>query len=495
MKAALPFFPRLRTVSAVSLAAVTLGLAGCANFAGIHSDKQIGATDKYQTQRSLPDQGGQWPGTDWAQRFGDPQLVALIGEALANNPDLASAAARLKGAQAQTESAAAALLPNVGFQGSVAREKFTENTIYPTGYGGNWFTQGDLTASLSWDLDLWGKNRAARAQATSNERAAEAEDQEVRLALSTAVARSYNQLAQQYALRDVLERQINQREGLGKLTGDRVRAGLDTQVEQKQADSNTADLGTQLAQLDGQILLTRHQLGVLLGKGPDRGLDITRPRLANIATPPLPDNLPLALLARRPDIVSARWAVEAQLKGVDAAKARFYPDVNLSAAFGFSTLGLGKLIDPTSQSVQYGPVITLPIFDGGRLRANLKGQYAAYESAVANYDATLNQALGDIADRLASIRSADRQMQSQRVAQDAAQRAYDLAVERYKAGLAPQLTVLVAQTSLLQQETARVNIDSARRDQQIGLIKSLGGGFDAQAAGLVVGQAEATRAD
>lgn len=498
MKAASPFLPHLRArsaISALSLAAVTLGFAGCANFAGIHSDKQITTPEHYQTQRSLPSEGGQWPGTDWAQRFGDPQLVSLIDEALAGNPDLAMAAARLKAAQAQTEGAAAALLPSVNFNGDVYRQKFTENTIYPPGYGGAWFTQGDLNASLSWELDLWGKNRSARAQATSAERAEEAEDQEVRLALSTAVARSYNQLAQQYALHDVLDRISKQRQNLGKLTADRVRAGLDTQVEQKQADSNSADIQTQIAQLDGQILLTRHQLGVLLGKGPDRGLEIAPPKLAQLATPALPDNLPLALLGRRPDIVSARWSVESQLQGVDVAKARFYPDVNLNAAFGFSTFGLGKLIDPSSQNIQAGPVITLPIFDGGRLRANLKGQYAAYESAVANYDSTLNKALGDIADRMSSIRSADKQMVSQRVAQEAAQRAYDLAIDRYKAGLTPQLTVLTAESSLLAQEQARVNIDSARRDQQIGLIKALGGGFDAQSAGLVVGQERTAKTD
>ena len=498
MKVASPFLPHLRArsiISAVCLAAMTLGFAGCANFAGIHSDKQISTPDQYQTQRSLPAEGGQWPGTDWAKRFGDPQLVSLIDEALAGNPDLAMAVARLKGAQAQTEGAAAALLPAVNASGSIYREKFTENTIYPPGYGGTWFTQGDLTASLSWELDLWGKNRSARAQATSAERAEEAEDQEVRLALATAVARSYNQLAQQYAQHDVLDRIGKQRQRLGQLTSDRVRAGLDTQVEQKQAESNTADIQTQIAQLDGQILLTRHQLGVLLGKGPDRGLAIARPTLAQLATPALPDNLPLTLLGRRPDIVSARWGVEAQLKGIDVAKARFYPDVNLNAAFGFSTFGLGKLIDPTSQNIQYGPVISLPIFDGGRLRANLKGQYAAYESAVANYDSTLNKALGDIADRMSSIRSADKQMVSQRVAQDAAQRAYDLAIDRYKAGLTPQLTVLAAESSLLAQEQARVNIESARRDQQIGLIKALGGGFDAKAAGLVVGQERPAKAE
>lgn len=482
MKAGYPNLPRLRILSAVCLAVAALGLAGCANYMGIHSDQKISTPDAYATQRSLPNEGGQWPSTDWAARFGDPQLTQLIQEALANNPNLQAAQARLAAARAQAEGAGAALMPTIGLSGNIDREKFTQRTIYPPGFGGVWFTQGDAMAKLGYELDLWGKNRSARAQALSREKAEEAEDQEARLTIATSVARTYNQLAQQYALRAVIEQQIRQREELGKLTDQRVHSGLDTQVEQKLSEGNTADAHTQLAQIDGQILLTRHQLGTLLGKGPDRGLDIARPRLVSAPTPLTPDNLPLNLLGRRPDIVAARWRVEAALKGVDVAKARFFPDINLMAAIGFSSFGLGRLFDAASQNIQYGPAISLPIFDGGRLRANLKGQDAAYEGAVASYNQTLNNALTDIADRLTSIHSTDQQIVSQRIAYDATRRAYDLAQARYKAGLSNQLTMLTAQSALLAQQQLRVNLEAGRRDQQMALIKALGGGFNASAA-------------
>lgn len=491
MKVAYQYVPRLRALSAVCMAAAVLGLAGCANYMGIHSDKTIAKPDAYATQRSLPNEGGQWPSTDWAAQFGDPQLTRLINEALKNNPNLQVAQARLAAARAQTEGAGAALLPSLDLSGDIYRQKFTQNTIYPAGYGGVWFTQGDAMASLKYELDLWGKNRSARAQALSQEKAEEAEDQEARLTIATSVARAYNQLAEQYALRDVIEQQIAQRTKLGKLTEQRVHSGLDTQVERKEAEGNVADAHTQLAQIDGQILLTRHQLGALLGEGPDRGLDIARPQLLNTQTPHLPDNLPLDLLGRRPDIVAARWQVEAALKGVDVAKARFFPDINLAAAIGFSSFGLGELFNAASQNVQYGPAISLPIFDGGRLRANLKGQYASYEGAVASYNQTLNNALTDIADRIASIRSTDRQLISQRVAYDATKRAYELAVNRYQAGLTNQLTVLNAQSALLAQEQLSVNLEAGRRDQQMALIKALGGGFGNAAPASQAAQAQA----
>ncbi|MDE2287731.1 MAG: efflux transporter outer membrane subunit [Burkholderiales bacterium] len=484
MQATYPNMPRLRTLSMVCIAIAVLGLSGCANYMGIHSDKHIASPNAYATARSLPNQGGQWPTTDWAAQFGDPQLQQLIHEALAGNPDLQMAQARLAAARSQVEGAGAALLPRIGVSGDVYRQKFTEHTIYPPGYGGSWFTQGDAMANLTYELDLWGKNRAAQAQAISAEKAEEAADQEARLTVATAVARAYNQLAQQYALRDVLMRELKQREMLSHLARDRLKAGLDTEVETKQAQGNIADAKTQLSQLDGQILVTRHQLGALLGKGPDRGLQIARPRLATIASPRIPDNLPLNLLGRRPDIVAARWQVEAALKGVDVAKARFYPDINLMATIGFSSFGLGQLFTAASQQIQAGPAISLPIFDGGRLRANLKGEYARYEEAVASYDKTLNDALTDVADRLSNIHSTDQQLVTQAQAYDAAKSAYDLAVSRYKAGLAPQLVVLNAESFLLAQEQLRANLVATRRDQQMALIKAMGGGFDAQAAGL-----------
>ncbi|WP_321859295.1 TolC family protein, partial [Paraburkholderia tropica] len=154
----------------------------------------------------------------------------------------------------------------------------------------------------------------------------------------------------------------------------------------------------------------RYQLGALLGKGPDRGLQIANPVLNPVASVALPDNLPADLVARRPDIVAARWQVEGAMHDVKEAKAEFYPDVNLAAGIGFDAFGWGKFLNFTSRQMNIGPAVHLPIFDAGALRAQLKGRYADFELDVANYDQTLIGAFQDVATTVSSIRSADKQL-------------------------------------------------------------------------------------
>uniref|UniRef100_UPI002ABD4472 efflux transporter outer membrane subunit n=3 Tax=Paraburkholderia TaxID=1822464 RepID=UPI002ABD4472 len=352
-------------------------------------------------------------------------------------------------------------------------------------YGGSWYSENNVLASASWDLDLWGKNRQRLAQAVSAQRAAEAEMQQARITLAASVARTYNQLAQLYALRDIAAREIDNRKTIGNITNGRVVAGLDTNVERQTANGNIATSQANLSQIDGQIETVRYQLGALLGKGPDRGLQIANPMLNPVASVALPDNLPADLVARRPDIVAARWQVEGAMHDVKEAKAEFYPDVNLAAGFGFDAFGWGKFLNFTSRQMNIGPAVHLPIFDAGALRAQLKGRYADFELDVANYDQTLIGAFQDVATTVSSIRSADKQLVDAQHALDASTKAYQLAVIRYKAGLSEQLQVLNADQNRLAAEQTVTNLKSQRADEQMALIKALGGGFDAQNAGLV----------
>lgn len=488
---------RPRAIAAVAALIGVLGLSGCASFTGIGSDKHIAQASDFATQRSLsnphpqnPQDVGQWPGSDWVRQFGDAQLNALIDEALASSPNLQQARARIAAAGAVAEGRGAPLLPNVSAEASIIRNQFSNTTIYPEPYGGNWFNEKKVGINVGYELDLWDKNHASLAQAISSQKAAEASEQEARLALTTSIVAAYSQLAAQYALHDILQRTVEQRESLQKITADRVRTGLDTQIERNQSRSSSADARAQLEQSEGQIVLTRQQLGALTGRGPDRGLQLAAPQMARLATPALPADLPLALLGRRPDIVAARWQVEAASHGIDVAKARFYPDINLTAMIGFDTLLSGNPFTAASKNIAYGPAITLPIFEGGALRAGLKGEYANYELAVAGYNKSLNDAYADVARQIASINSTERQLPIRREALEAAERAYQLARERYRIGLVSQLTLLSAETGVLAQRQAMVNLEAARRDQQVALYKALGGGFDARQVGLALnGQA------
>lgn len=469
--------PALKAAGAIAAAA--LCLAGCVSYTGIQGSGKLLSSNQLQSGQSLPGQGGNWPKADWSGQFGDPQLGALIAEALTDNPSLEQARARIAAAQAYTQGADAKLLPSVGAQYSLNREQYSGNAIYPPPYGGTWYTENNGLINASYELDLWGKNHQAVAQSLSGEKIALADEAEVRLTLSTSVAQTYNQLAREYALRKIAEQVTDDRRHLGTITRGRVVAGLDNQTQQRTSEGDIASSRTTLAQIDGQIQVTRYQLGALLGKGPDRGLAIAVPKLDVGAQVGLPDNLPADLVARRPDLVSALWQVDASLHGVKVAKAEFYPDVNLVALAGYDSFGFGRLLAASSREYQAGAAIHLPIFDAGALRANLRGEYANVDSAIASYNQTLVSALNDVATEVAQIRAVDNQIAEAQKAYDAAQRNDELASTRYRAGLAPEMAVLSANLNRLSQEQTLTDLKMSRRDLQIGLIKALGGGFDA----------------
>ncbi len=478
--------------AAVAAAVAALALAGCANYIGIKSDKQIAPASQFETTRSLPAQGGHWPALDWANQFGDPQLPKLIDEALQGNPSIAQAQARIAKASSYIETSRSSLMPKAEASYSWTRELYSSNALFPPPYGGQWYSENNALASASWDLDLWGKNRERLHTAVSQEKAAEADMQQARITLASSVARTYNSLAQLYALRDIAQREITNRQTVGKITDGRVSAGLDTNVERQTARGNIATTEASLSDLDGQITTVRYQLAALLGKGPDRGLQIAAPVMNPTADVALPGNLPADLVSRRPDLVAARWQVEAAMHDVKEAKAEFFPDVNLAAGFGFDAFGWGKFLNFASRQAQFGPAIHLPIFDAGALRAQLKGRYADFDLSVANYNQTLINALNDVATQVASIRAVDRQMDDAQRALDASTRAYELAVIRYKAGLSPQLQVLSADSNRLASEQTVTNLKMRRRDMQLALIKALGGGFDATGTRLAAPDAPDT---
>ena len=452
-------------------------LSACANYAGIHSDAKTAGPQQYATQQSIPAEQGHWPAADWADQFGDAQLKALIDEALKSSPTLDQARSRVSAAAAYSETAKAGTMPRVDASYSLTRQQFSGTALVPPPYGGSWQTENKGLLNASYDLDLWGKNREALKAAISQLQAIQADAEVVKLTLTTSIARTYNQLARLYLLRDIAQQEVTQREQIERITAGRIATGLDTEVERKTAQANLATSRAALKSLDGQILATRYQIAALLGAGPDRGLQIARPSLGLGDEVRLPDNLPADLVSRRPDIVAARWRVDAMTHDVKEAKAEFYPDINLSAAIGLDAFGFGRFLTAASRTASAGPAIHLPIFDAGALRAQLKGRYADFDYAVATYNQTLVTALSEVASQLANVRSTDAQLVDAQAAQDAAREADRLALVQYKAGLTNQLTVLNADVNALSADQAVANLRMSRRDQQIALASALGGGF------------------
>ena len=413
---------------------------------------------------------------DWWHEFGDEQLNALVDQALRSSPTLRLAQARLARAQAVTEVADAATLPQVSGQLDVTRQRYTANGAVPPPLAGSIRSNATLQLGASWELDFFGKNRAALDAALGAVKAAEADGQAARVLLASNVARTYFQLQRLHAQAEVARRTLAQRAETLTLVRDRVQAGLDTRLELRQSEGGLPEARLQLETLLEQSALMRHALAALVGQPNTAVAPVARPLSAihNVVTGGV---IPADLLGRRADVAAARWRVEASSKDVVNAKTQFYPNINLVAFAGVSSIGLGRLLESGSQQWGIGPALRLPIFDAGRLRANLRGKTADLDAAVESYNATVIDAVRDVADQLASSQAITRQQTEQRAAQDAAEGAYDIAVQRYKAGLGNYLNVLSAETSVLAQRRLAVDLAARALDTHVALMRALGGGY------------------
>jgi NodT family efflux transporter outer membrane factor (OMF) lipoprotein len=476
---------RFRSIAGLLL--VTLLAPGCASMSGLSTQASVQSAGALAAEKSLADTAASstaWPASDWWRTFADPQLDQLIDEALSDSPTLKIAAARTRRALAFADNAKSTLYPQVNADLEITRERFSERGAVPPPLAGSWSTLHQLQATLSWELDFWGKNRAAYESALGQARATAVDAYAARLALSSNIAQAYVQLQRAYLQLDVAGATLKEREQLYALTRDRNAAGIDSRLELKQAESALPATREQIAQLQETIQLTRNQLAALLGQGPDRGLAIARPEATALAAVALPSTLPAELLGRRPDLIAQRARVEAAQKDIASAKAEFYPNVNLMAFVGLQSFGGAGFLSAASRMMGLGPAVSLPIFDAGRLRANLAGRNADYDIAVEQYNQTLADAIRDVVDQLASFRSVDEQRRQQVQAQATAQEAYDLALLRYREGIGNYLQVLSAETPLLAQQGLDADLRSRQLTLAINLIRALGGGFDEPALSM-----------
>jgi NodT family efflux transporter outer membrane factor (OMF) lipoprotein len=461
--------------------AVSLLTAGCVSAPDLGAKPKVVAAGDLATTRSFAAPMADWPADRWWAAYNDPQLNQLIDEALKASPTLAQAQARMRKADAQAGAARAATLPQVSANGQVATTESSRNMGYPafiqqqlpSGYQDN----GRVTLDANWDLDLFGRNRAALASATSEAEAARADAAQARLTLSTAVAAAYADLARLYALRDAAGDALKVRRQMQDLVAQRVDNGLDSNTELEQAKAATPAAQADLIALDEQIEIARHRLAALLGAGPDRGLDIARPGEAAPKPFGLPQSLGVDLVGRRPDLVAARLRAEAAGKRIDVAKADFYPNINLSGYLGRQAIGIDLLKESTSDIGNLGLALRLPIFEGGRLKAAYKGARADYEAAVAAYDDTLTGALRDVADAATTSRSIADQLASRRAALAAGENAWKLARLRYENGLSNYIAVLSAENDVLAQRRAVAELEARAFAADVALVRALGGGF------------------
>lgn len=478
----MPTTPPIRRARSAAPLALLL-LTGCAGVPGGAPAAVPLAPESLAAAQSLPaDPAAAWPGEGWWRDIGDPQLTALVEEGLANSPDLAMALARWRNAAAVAQQAGGATLPSLDVQGDATFDKQSYNNGFPRAFmPQGWNDTGQLVASLGFDLDIWGRNRAALAAARGEARAAELEARQARLLLASGIAAAYVDLARLTAERDTHRAMLDARKGSRDLVGRRVAQGLDVRSNLLLAEAAAATSASDLAAAEEAIALRRHQIAVLLGAGPDRGLSIAAPVLPAVTAGGLPDGVTTALAGRRPDIAAARERVEAAAARVRVARADFFPAISLGALVGFQSLGLGNLLEADSSFGSVGPAVSLPVFRGGALRGQYRGVQAGYDAAVADYDRTVLAAYQQVADAVTSRAAQAARLVQLRAALAATQEARALAARRYEGGLATRIEVLSAEDRMLQARLAVNAVEAALRGSEIALIRSLGGGFAATA--------------
>jgi NodT family efflux transporter outer membrane factor (OMF) lipoprotein len=432
--------------------------------------------------RSLPGApGAAWPGDGWWERYGDPQLSALIVEGLAGSPDIAAAAARLAKSAGMAQQAGAALLPRVDAQGSASENRISLNNGYPPQFVAflpqGWKDTGQIYGSIGFDPDIWGRNRAQLAAATSQARAAQIDARAGRLAVATAIADAYVDLAGLVAVRDARAAALANRAHTEELVAGRQKNGLDPLFSLRTAEAQSAAARSDLSAAEQAVTLRRHQIAALMGEGPDRALSIADPKLAPLEARPLPEDVTTDLLGRRGDVVAARARVEAQASLVKVARADFFPALHVSALFGLQSLPLGMLFDHNSQYGNATAAVSLPIFHGGELKGRYGAARGDYDAAVADYDKVVIGAYQQVADAVTARGQADARLADNHAAVAGAQSAYDIAQARYKVGLASYLDVLTAEDKLLGAQFALAQVDTQFRAADIALVRALGGGF------------------
>lgn len=426
------------------------------------------------------DRDAGWPAADWWRAYRDPQLDAWIAAAQAGNPTLAAAEARVREAQAMARVARSAELPQINGNLSLMRQHWPDNVYYgpgPLANADTWNNTGSL--GLSYHLDLWGKDKNATERALDTAHATAADARAAKLELEVNVVRAYVGMSMNYALLDLAHETFERQRSLADLARKRLQAGLGTQLDVSQAESTLPDYERQIDSYEEAIQLARHQLAALAGKGPGAGDAIKRPQLALDAPAGLPSAMPADLLGRRPD-VGARWTVDAQARGIDVAKASFYPNIDLLATVGgFGvTAPFTDFLRAMNGGWTAGPALSLPIFEGGRLRAQLGAANAGYDQAVERYNQTIVGALKDIADQVVRIRSLDTQKKDAARSVAANNRSYQLSREGFRRGLTDYVNVLVAQQQLLRAQETAARIDAERLAAHAQLMAALGGGVE-----------------
>lgn len=453
----------------------TLGLAlllqGCAHRAPVASESP-GAALPVAWNAPLPAGLAVLPQADdlarWWERFGDPQLSALVAQALQAHPSALSAQAALRQARAQARVQAAGMLPDVSLSGSAQRSRSGGQT-------GNSFQVG---LDAGWEPDLFGRLDAGVQASQADVRAAQASLEQVHVSLSAEVALQYIALRSLQQRLAIAQRNLESQQQTLQITDWRVQAGLATSLVAEQARAAAEQTAAQVPQLQASLAQARHALAVLTGQAP-AALDaaLAAPQAVPQPSQALALDIPADTLRQRPDVRVAQERVQAALARVSQADAARYPSLRLSGSLGLRALTLGALGDSASLVHSLLGSVAVPLFDGGATQAQVQVQQAALEQARQAYQLAVLTALKEVEDALVALQGEAARLAHLQQAAQAAGNAALLAQQRYASGLIDFASVLETQRTQLATQDALATSQANLGSNHVRLFKALGGGW------------------
>lgn len=413
----------------------------------------------------------------WWIALRDPQLDRIMGDALVGSPTLEQALARIRLAEAQVDVRRADGRPQVGLNAQDQYSRLSGKYIIPPPYGGSERFVGSALADFRWSLDFWGRQAAVVAQARSSAQAAGLDGAAARIALTASVAQTYVELVRAERLAAIAGEFVTSRQQSLRLVQSRIRNGLASNFDARAAEALLTEAGqARIRALSARETMV-HALAALAGRGADYYATVGPATLDLAATLPLPGTLPADLLGRRADVLAGLARIDAAAAGRKVARTAYYPSIDLLGNAGFQAIGLGALASGGAFTAALGPSLHLPIFDGGRLRADYTGSVAQLDLATADYNETVLRAVREAADAVSQVRAAEADAAEQSRLVTNLQDVVRLDQRRTSSGLGSQLDVLASGTRLLDARQAAANIAADSAIRRVQLIVALGGGF------------------
>lgn len=473
--------PRLRRrAAALILGSLALWFGGCT--VGPNYSRPAVATATTWKEATATTNAPALP-PEWWTLFNDAELNRLETQAVAANQDLKHATARVREARALARVSKSELYPSLNADSSYTRSHQSANRdIFAPKSDTDDFSTG---FDLSYEVDIWGRVRRSVEAAKADFAAVTTDLRVVLLTLTADVARNYQALRSLDNEQRVIEATAALRRDELQLQETRNKAGLINEVDVTRARTELANVEAELQGVVRSRAQIEHALAVLCGQ-PPASFGVTA-QLTNIAPPEIPAGLPAELLQRRPDVVLAEHNLEAANARIGVAKAAFFPTIKLTGAAGYASADLGSLVNWPSRFAQFGPSISVPIFQGGRNQANLKAAEARYDENVATYRGAVLNAFREVEDSLSDLSTLATQGEAVHRALVSARDTAALADERYQRGLSSYLEVVDARRAALQAERQEVQLRGQRSTSTILLAKALGGGWPAGADLAVVG--------